>query len=69
MKKVLLLAPLVLLLSACGEEPKYICVESHNNIIMMPVVISTGKSTYTVMQAVPVFVCDKEEPNPKYTGK
>ena len=48
------------------EPDKTICVQSHYNYIWQTSVISTGKSTYTTTHLVPIYICDKEAPNPKY---
>lgn len=50
------------------EPDKTICVQSHYNYIWQSgYVISTGKTTEVVPgHMTPIFICDKEAPNPDY---
>lgn len=62
--KFLLVAVCILALSACAEkEPhwKHVCVEDHIEIIMIPTVISRGKTTSTIMRPQPIVHCDQRE--------
>lgn len=52
----------LLCLSACGDDRK--CLRSHTDMVWVPIIHSTGKSTYTTMMFVPVEHCDEYAPEP-----
>lgn len=49
-----------LLLSACGDDRP--CLKSHTQLMWVPIVHSTGKSTYVSYVFIPQTVCDEHVP-------